>query len=400
MINFFLRIFIKDYKDVTNPVVRAKYGKLSGIMGIICNVILFVAKLTIGLLFGSISIMADAVNNLSDASSSVITLIGFKLSAKPADEKHPYGYSRIEYLTGLIIAVIIMAIGGELIKSSVDKIINPVAVDFNVAIVIVLVLSIAVKLFLSVFNYSAGKRIKSTALQATGADSRNDMISTSAVLLGCLISEWTGFVVDGYIGVAVALFILWSGIMIAKDTISPLLGEAPDETLVHNIAKEILANEKVLGIHDLIVHDYGSFRRFASVHIEMDYKEDVLLAHEIIDNIERDVKDKLKIELVAHYDPIVTDDNQLNLIASDINEVLKDIDKRLTFHDLRIVRGNTHSNIIFDLVIPPDIEKKRNEIKSAVEKKLSRYEGKHYVVINFDSLAFNDPHAKKGGLEL
>ncbi|MGN0819316.1 MAG: cation diffusion facilitator family transporter [Christensenellaceae bacterium] len=400
MTDFILRIFIKDYKNVSDPAVRASYGKFSGVLGIICNVILFAAKFTVGVLFGSISITADAINNLSDASSSVITLIGFKLSSKPADEKHPYGYSRLEYLSGLIISVIIMAIGVELVKGSIEKIINPVAVEFNVAVAIVLGASIVVKLFLAIFNYSTGKKIKSATLQATGADSRNDVVATSAVLIGCLISQWSGITVDGYIGVGVAVFILWSGIMIAKDTISPLLGEAPDEAMVHGIAKEILANDKVLGIHDLIVHDYGSFRRFASVHIEMDYREDVLAAHEIIDDIERSVKEKLKVELVAHYDPIVTDDKQLNAVAGDVGEILKEIDSRLTYHDLRIVRGNTHSNIIFDLVIPPDMEKKKTEIKQAVENKLSHYEGKHYVVINFDSTAFNDPHAKKGGLEL
>ena len=285
MNNLLPRLFIKDYQNVDNMVVRSKYGKLAGVVGILCNVLLFLGKLLIGTLSGSVSITADAVNNLSDASSSVVTLLGFKLAEKPADEGHPYGHARFEYLSGLVVAAMIVVIGVELVKSSVSKILHPEAVEFSAAMVIVLLLSIVLKFWMASFSRSLGRRIDSEALIATAADSRNDVSSTAAVLATGIAGHLTGWKIDGYAGLLVAIFILYSGVSIARDTIDPLLGEAPNGDLVRMVAGEIGAYDKVLGIHDLMVHDYGPGRRFASVHVEMDSHEDPLICHDIIDDI-------------------------------------------------------------------------------------------------------------------
>ena len=292
----------------------------------VCNVLLCAGKLAAGFISGSVSVVADAVNNLSDASSSVVTLIGFRLAAKPADEKHPFGYHRIEYFSGLAVAVMIVVIGIELIKTSVEKIISPEPVEFSVLLAAVLIASMLVKAWMALFNSKLGKKINSPALTATVADSRNDVITTAAVLASCIVGKLTGLRIDGYMGVAVALFIIWSGIGIAKDTISPLLGEAPDEGLVHALAAHICRYDKILGIHDLIVHDYGPGRRFASVHVEIDHREDVLDAHELIDDIEREVKQTMNVDLVIHYDPVVTDDAELNEIKGKVTDALKSFD--------------------------------------------------------------------------
>lgn len=288
-----LRLFVKNYTDTRNPAVRTQYGKLAGITGIFCNLLLFAGKLVVGTLCKSVSITADAVNNLSDASSSVVTLLGFKFAGKPADPEHPYGHNRMEYLSGLCVAVMILLIGAELVKTSVARIVSPEPVEFSLAIVLVLVGSILLKLWMAGFNRSLGMAIDSAALAAAAADSRNDVIATGAVLVSCVVGRLTGARIDGWTGLCVALFILWSGIGIAKDTIDPLLGMAPDEHLVRQITDLLLAQDKVLGVHDLMIHDYGPGRRFASAHVEMDYREDVLDAHERIDELERQVRREL-----------------------------------------------------------------------------------------------------------
>lgn len=322
MTSLLLRLFVKDYRNTASPAVRSRYGKFSGIVGIICNVLLCIAKFLIGTLSGAVSIAADAVNNLSDAASSVVTLLGFKLSEKPADEEHPFGYARVEYLSGLAVAALILIIGMLLIVSSVQKLLSPApeAVDFSVVLVIVLVLSIAVKLWMSVFNTNLGNKINSATLLATAADSRNDVISTAAVLLACiagaLIKHFWGVEIGGYIdggmGVLVALFIIWSGFGIAKETISPLLGESNDPELVALVKEHIEEYENILGCHDLIVHDYGPGQRFATVHVEMDAAIPPLDAHDLIDNIEFDFRKNHNVQLVIHYDPVVTDDAEAN----------------------------------------------------------------------------------------
>lgn len=389
MNNLLPRLFIKDYQNVDNMVVRSKYGKLAGVVGILCNVLLFLGKLLIGTLSGSVSITADAVNNLSDASSSVVTLLGFKLAEKPADEGHPYGHARFEYLSGLVVAAMIVVIGVELVKSSVSKILHPEAVEFSAAMVIVLLLSIVLKFWMASFSRSLGRRIDSEALIATAADSRNDVISTAAVLATCIAGHLTGWKIDGYAGLLVAIFILYSGVSIARDTIDPLLGEAPNGDLVRMVAGEIGAYDKVLGIHDLMVHDYGPGRRFASVHVEMDSHEDPLICHDIIDDIERDFLTKHNIHLVIHYDPIVTDDEELNHMRELVTAVIQGIDPRLTIHDFRMVRGPGHTNLIFDLAIPFEMKEQKKELSRQINERIQFEDKKYYAVITFDDTTFH-----------
>ena len=383
------RIFIRDYQNYEEPSVRSGYGKLAGAVGIACNVVLFAGKLLIGMLSGSVSITADAINNLSDASSSVVTLLGFKLAEKPADEDHPYGHARIEYLSGLLVAAMILVIGVELVKSSISKILDPQPVEFSAALVIVLLLSIGLKLWMAHFNRTLGKRIQSDTLIATAADSRNDVISTAAVLAACIVAQLTDLMIDGYMGLLVALFILYSGVSIMKDTIDPLLGEAPNKELVHMISHEINSYDKVLGIHDLIVHDYGPGRRFASVHVEMDSREDPLVCHDIIDDIERDFLSKHRIHLVIHYDPIVTDDEELNHMRELTSSIIAGIDPRLSLHDFRMVQGPGHTNLIFDLVIPYEMRDQTRELSKEINRKIREESDRYHAVITFDDSSFN-----------
>lgn len=389
MTNWLLKCFVKNYEDTENPAVRASYGRLAGIFGIFCNALLFAAKLTVGILSGSVSILADAVNNFSDASSSVVTLLGFQLSKRPPDAKHPYGHARIEYLSGLGIAALILLVGAELLKSSVQKILHPEAVSLSWLLVGILLASVAVKLLMARFYRALGGRIQSAALLASAADSRNDVLSTLAVLLACLIGAWTGLRVDGYAGLLVALFILWSGVGIAKDTISPLLGEAASPELVHMVRYEIAKYPEVLGIHDLIVHDYGPGRRFASVHVEMDASRDVLQCHELIDSIERVFRETHGLEMVIHYDPIVTDDPELAHLREKIAAQMHELDARLTVHDFRMVRGRESSNVIFDLVVPFDLQEKKSQLRALAEQTLAD-SGSYRAVITFDTPAVRE----------
>lgn len=395
MTQLLLRLFVKNHQDTQSPAVREGYGKLAGLTGIVVNALLCAGKLLAGALSGSVSIMADAINNLSDAASSIVTLLGFKLAAKPADDAHPYGHQRVEYLAGLTVAALILLIGAELVKSSIQRILHPEAVAFTAVGAAVLLLSIAAKLWLCLFYRKLGKSIRSEALLASAADSRNDVASTAAVLAAYAFAYFTHIQIDGWAGLLVAVFILWSGVGIAKDTIDPLLGEAPDEALVHAIAQEIRSYDaRVLGIHDLIVHDYGPGRRFASVHVELDAREDVLEAHELIDNIERDVTKKLRVELVIHYDPIVTDDAEVNEVRQRVEAIVTEIDPRLSFHDFRMVRGREHSNVIFDLVLPFDLRGQEPALRARIGEALHAENPRYRTVITFDSEAFNDVHTR------
>ncbi len=338
MTRILIQIFMKNETAYDNPAVRGRYGSFAGIVGIICNIFLFAAKMFIGMISKSVSITADAVNNLSDASSSIMTLIGFKLSQKPADEEHPYGHARFEYLSGLGVAALIMIIGYQLARNSIDKILHPAEVEFSTALVIVLVVSIAVKLWMAYFNQYIGSLLDSTSLKATAADSRNDVISTSAVLLAAVVSYYTKWNLDGFIGLLVALFILYSSIDIAKDTISPLIGESVDEEMERLIYKEITEyDDRVLGVHDLMVHNYGPGQRFASVHVEVDRREDVLAVHEMIDNIERIFYDKYNIHMVIHYDPMVMDDEEVNRIRALLQSRIHTISSDFHMHDFWMV---------------------------------------------------------------
>lgn len=389
MTRLLLKLFVKHPQD--SPKGRSAIGALSGIVGVLSNLFLFAGKLLVGTLSGSVSISADAMNNLSDASSAIVTFLGFKLAEKPADDDHPYGHARYEYLSGLAVAAIIIVIGFELAKTSVEKILFPSPVRFDWITAGVLLGSIAVKLWLALFNRNLSKRIGSGTLAATAVDSRNDCIATGAVLLAGLVQHYFGWQVDGYMGFAVAVFILYSGVMLARDTISPLLGQRTSPELQQLIVDYVNQCPKVLGYHDLMVHDYGPGQRFATLHVEMDNREDPLLCHELIDDMERECLRNHNVHLVIHYDPVVTDDPVTNRMKEQVTQVLADIDIRLQFHDFRMVAGDGHTNLIFDISMPAELADQKKEIRSTLEAKLSQREGKQiYTVITFDLAAFND----------
>lgn len=305
MTRLLLRLFVRNYQDVRSPAVHASVGKLAGIVGILCNLLLFAGKFTVGLMAGSAAIMADAVNNLLDASSSVVTLIGFRLAQRPADHGHPYGHGRYEYLAGLLVAGIILLSGGDQARTAIEKIIAPSSTTFTTVTFVILILSMGVKLWMAVFYHNLGKRIQSTTLKAASIDSRNDIIASASVLLGCAIEYFFKINVDGYAALAVALFILYSGIRLTGETISPLLGKKADDELIEQISSLVLSHEQVLGIHDLLVHDYGPGKCYASVHAEMSANEDPVVSHEIIDHIERETLERVNVHLVIHFDPVV-----------------------------------------------------------------------------------------------
>lgn len=383
MTNLLLNLFLKNTPEEKQ---RGAIGTLSGVVGIACNLLLFALKTAVGTLAHSVSITADAMNNLSDASSSIVTVLGFRFSQMPADEEHPYGHARFEYLSGLAVASMILIIGFELAKTSAGKILHPESVEFSVVTVFALLMSIGVKLWLSVFNRTLGEKIQSTAILATSADSRNDCIATGAVLIAGVIEYFTKLRIDGWMGMAVALFILYSGWNLAKDTISPLLGEAASPELQETIVDYISRQPKVLGYHDLMVHDYGPGQRFASLHVEMDMREDPLVCHELIDDMERECRESHGIHLVIHYDPVVTDDPELNEKKQAADAVLKGIDERLSLHDFRMVRGQGHTNLIFDVAVPIPLRGQEKQIRKALEEKLN--EGskvKYYLVLTFDT---------------
>ena len=366
---------------------RTAYGRAAGTIGIVCNCLLFAWKLLIGLLSGSLAIVADAINNLTDASGSIVTLVGFRLAEKPADEDHPFGHARVEYLTGLGVAALILVIGVELGKSSVEKILSPTPVAFSIPLVAVMGASILLKLWMAVFYRKVGTVIGSVALKASAADSRNDVISTAGVLLACVIGEISGLMLDGYVGLAVAVFIIISGIGIAKDTISPLLGESADPELVKNLVDSVLGYPLVLGVHDVMVHDYGPGRKFATLHVEMDSRESAVRCHDIIDNIEREILARFGIHLTIHYDPLECDDRELTEMRERVSAMVQEIDPRLTMHDFRMVRGDDHVNLIFDLVVPPDLN--GGELRRTLTQRAQNLPGKCYLVVTFDSPAFN-----------
>ena len=389
MTKLLLRLFVKDADNTESPKVRAAIGTLSGLVGIVCNVLLFAFKLLVGTLTGSVSITADAMNNLSDASGSIVTFIGFRVADKPADEHHPYGHARAEYLSGLGVAALILVIGLELVKTSVEKIIHPTPVTFTTVAAVVLLASIAVKFWMNLFNRSLAKRIDSTALMATAADSRNDCITTGAVLIAAVVEKLTNIPVDGWIGLSVALFILYSGLNLAKDTISPLLGEGADPELREKIVDYIVAQPKVLGYHDLMVHDYGPGQRFASLHVEMDCREDPLECHERIDDMERECLRSHNVHLVIHYDPVVIDNPELTALKAKVLCLLQTRDPRLSLHDFRMVPGKKHMNLVFDVALPRDMKDRGEELRGWVEDTLNA-EGEmvYHVIITFDVADF------------
>lgn len=365
--------------------IRARIGKLSGAVGIICNCLLAAGKLIVGHMTSSMSITADGLNNLSDGASSVVTLLGFKLAEKPADRKHPYGHARIEYIAGLTVAVMILFIGLELGKSSVEKFINPEPIEFSFTAVWVLCASILVKLFMMLFNLKMGRRINSNALLATAADSRNDVMTTSAVLAASIVEHFYDVRIDGVMGIAVSLFILYSGVKLAGETMSPLLGEGANPELQKQITDYINGCPMVLGCHDLMVHDYGPGRRYASIHVEIDKNEDPMACHARIDRMERECLKNYGTHLVIHYDPVVTDDPEVNSTKRLVNTIIKVRDGRLTIHDFRMVDDGESVKMSFDMILPEDLRGQEQSIKETVEKALNSLDSKkYYADITFD----------------
>ena len=391
MTKLLLRLFVRDLGDGSDPGARAKVGSLSGAVGIGCNLLLFLCKLVIGTVTGSVSVTADAMNNLSDASSAIVTLLGFRLSGKPADAHHPYGHARMEYLSGLAVAVLILVIGLELGKSAVEKILSPVPVAFSLTAALVLLLSMGVKLWLCLFNRKLGRLIGSSTLLATAADSRNDVIATGAVLAAMLIEHLADLRVDGVMGLGVAVFILASGLGLAKQTISPLLGEAADPELRKKIVDYISANPKVLGYHDLMVHDYGPGQRFASIHVEMDRREDALQCHEIIDDMERECLRSHGVHLVIHYDPVIVGDPALDRMRGLVSGILRMKDPRLGIHDFRMLPAEDRTELFFDVTLPTDLHGQEDTIHQSLEAALNSLgEGEFTATITFDPAEFGE----------
>ena len=386
MTELLLKLFVKDYKNVKDQNVRKQYGVLGAVFGLITNFILFAAKLTIGILIANISIIADGLNNLSDFGNCFITIFGFKMSSKPADKDHPFGHQRMEYIISLIVSVIIISLGFNIGKDAVNSIITPSEQMEQILIpAIILGLSIVIKVLQGVLYYSLGKRIDSIALKATGADSRNDVISTSGVLIGLFISFYTGFTrIDGIIALVVAIFVVVSGIKILIDTADILLGEKPSQEIIDEFVKTIKSHDCVLGIHDIEMHCYGPNQIYASCHVEVDASKDVIVTHDSIDNIEKECLQKLKIQTVIHMDPVVIDDPQRNHYKEVVEEALKEVNPDLHFHDFRIVSGPTHVNLVFDIVLPFELKSKKDEIQSKLEDLVHQKEPNTYLVISYD----------------
>ena len=392
--NFLLKRFIKNYKNVKNSKVRDQYGRLSSIVGIIVNIFLFATKFVVGTLSHSVSITGDAINNLSDAGSSVISLVSFKMSSKPADNKHPFGHARIEYVASSIVAVVILLIGVELLRTSFDKILHPIAIKFSIYTVFILAFSIIAKLWLYHLNTNFGKDIDSSMLHATATDSLSDVLATAAVLTSTIISPLINFQLDGFMGIAVGIFIMLSGINILKGTMDSILGQGPSNESIDLIDTYIRKYDGVMGIHDLVVHDYGPNRCFASVHVEVDANVNILDSHDLIDNIERDISVDLGIHLVIHLDPIVMDNpivNELHLLTE---QLISSVDESLSMHDFRVVKGTTHSNLIFDVMVPYQCKKRDKQILEEIIGRMKEKDKSLYVVITIDRSYVSSPNHK------
>ena len=366
-----IKSFVKDKDNIKDKNVRQRYGYLGGVVGIACNVMLSGAKLAIGFMINSIAITADAVNNLSDAASSVITLIGFKITNKPADREHPFGHGRIEYISAMVVSFMVILAGFEFLKSSFDKVRNPGIVRFDIIPFVVLLLSIGVKVWLSRFYKKIGRKIESKAMEASAADSLSDVISTSVVALSLLASLWTTFPVDGYAGLLVSAFIIYSGISLTRDTLNPLLGEAPEQEFIKTITEKILSYDGIIGIHDMIVHNYGPGRCIVSLHAEIPASMDIMKAHDAIDLAEQEISEEMDIHMVIHMDPINTDDKVVQKTQGQITELINEMHEDLTIHDFRIVGGEDHKNLIFDLVVPFEYdEKMARDLSKEVARKI------------------------------
>lgn len=376
--------FVPGYGQKDEPSVREKSGRVAGMVGIVTNLLLFAIKLMAGFVSGSVAVMADAVNNLTDSGSSIVMLVGFKLAGKPADEKHPFGHARIEYLSGVIVSFIVLFLGVELGMTSVEKIITPEPAEFNALALGVLVVSILIKLWQCFFYRSVGKTIHSDTVFATSSDSRNDVIATSVVLLGAVITRLTNLNLDGFLGLAVAVFIVVSGVKLIMETGNPLLGMAPDENLVKTIYEKILSYEGIFGIHDLTVHNYGEGKCFASVHCEVPAERDILVSHDIIDNIERDFQRELGIHLVIHLDPVVTEDERTNKLRDQVRKLVRVVYPQASVHDFRVVWGVTHSNVVFDVAVPFSLKETDQQVKERIDQAVKTLDPNYRTVVTVD----------------
>ncbi len=384
MTKLLLKIFIKDYSNTNDPAVRDEYMSLAGFTGIVANLLLFLIKGALGLIAGSVSIVADAFNNLSDCGSSVVTLIGFRLSKKPADPDHPFGHGRIEYMSAFIVSLLILLVGFELLKSSVEKIITPVPPIVSPIVIIGLIASILIKLFMFFFMRKMDKAVNSGSLKATAQDSLNDCIATGAVLIAMVIAKIWLINLDAIIGVLVALFILWSGYNTARDTLSPLLGEPPEESLIEAIENHIMSYEEFSGIHDLIVHNYGPGRQFASVHVEVPEDINIVLCHELIDRCELEIKEALGVETVLHMDPIATNNTVICEMRGKIAAIVSEIYPTMSIHDFRMVEGENRTNLIFDVLVPAGFAATEKELRKTICAKVKEIDEKYFCVITFD----------------
>lgn len=384
MISILAKRFIKDYENMKSQHVRHNYGMLCGIMGIFLNLVLFIGKFLAGTFSHSIAITADAINNLSDAGSSFITLAGFKLASQKPDPDHPYGHGRIEYLSGLFVSLLIILMAVELLKTSVNKIIHPTETSISLLVMVILAVSILVKLYMSFYNRNIGKKIDSAALLATAADCRGDMISTLLVLISSGISYFWGFQIDGYCGLLVGLFILYSGFNAAKETIDPLLGKAPDKEYVEKIEEIVTSHDLILGIHDMMIHDYGPGRVVVSLHAEVPSDGDILEMHDLIDHIEHDLSEMCNCEAVIHMDPISVNDPETAALKEQIRIIIKDIDENLQFHDFRIVKGPTHTNLLFDVLVPYKFPIKDSELIVMIDRKVKELDPTYFIVVKVD----------------
>ncbi len=384
MTDLILRIFVRDHKNTEDPAVRDKCGRVAGAVGIVTKCLLFLMKIIVGTVFHSVSVTADAVNNLTDSGSSVVTLIGFKMASKPADEKHPFGHARIEYLSGVIVSFIVIFLGLQLGMSSVEKILTPEENALTPVALVVLVISILAKLWQCLFYRKVGRMIKSESVEATSKDSRNDVIATSVVLLGAVITMLTGVNLDGYMGAAVALFIVFSGVQLTISTADPLLGQAPEGELVQTITEKMLSYPGIIGMHDLAVHNYGVGRCFASAHCEVDAKNDILVSHDLIDNIERDFSRDLGIHMVIHLDPVIVGDARTDALHCKVQSLVTALYPTVTIHDFRVIWGVTHSNIVFDAAVPFAVKDSDAVITQKLEAEIQKLDPDYRTVVTID----------------
>lgn len=384
MTDLLVKLFIKNPENVSDIRIREKYGALSSIVGIICNILLFALKYVMGTLSNSIAVVSDAFNNLSDSASCIVTLLGYKMAAKPADKDHPFGHGRMEYLTSLVIAAVILVMGLELFKDSFTKIFHPEEVKFSAVVLISLFLSVGAKLWMSRFNTILGNKINSSVMLATAKDSRNDVIATSATMIAIICSTVTDYPIDGIMGVLVSIFILKAGFEIIKDTVDELLGKPADPEITERIRELVCCDDRIIGLHDLIIHDYGPGNMIGSCHAEVKSSEDFAAAHDLIDRIEHEIHKQLKISMTIHMDPIEVDNEQINYCRSLVISAVTAIDERLKIHDFRTVTGDTHINLIFDLVVPFEMDADDDVLKKQIDEALAKEDRKYYTVITFD----------------